>query len=384
MSYVTGTGAVVPFNRDDLPSVREEYSEAIRTWCVNRQLSDALSREEIAALPKFDRVDAQRKALILNLIHYFRTHERADVAPGVAVIVHLLSDNDKGAATVSQAVMGKLFNRSPSSIADAHRRLKEAEIIVTSRGRYSASHPIIPRAVTQKSNHLAWLVTAAADATKPTNLPDSPENCQLSGQPGELKELSGQPHELAVVNSPVEDVSILRSAPMQLHYKNSVVVDRCARVVATGIATALGALPVAAHPVEPPGIHQPAKPSVHDLADKLFDAAGNAMNRTKPMLEVMEMPRNWIEAGADLERDILPTIRAMAKHKPDYSISSWKYFEQAIMDAQKARTAPVAEGRAPPGKRLAPWEVEALEKEQRVDDALAKLRRKYQAESTDG
>jgi hypothetical protein len=258
MQHANTSGAVVPFDRDDLPAAREEYSDAIRMWCVNRSLSDALSREEIAALPKFDRVDAQRKALILNLIHYFRTHERADVAPGVAVIVHLLSDNDKGASTVSQAVMAKMFARSPSSIADAHRRLKDAEIIVTTRGRYSSTHPVIPRVVTQKSNHLAWLVTAASEAGKPSNLLEGPENCQLSGQTGELKQTSGRTRELKMLNPPVEPVSILRPDPMQIHYSNSKEVralreghfGKAAAAIAATFAAALPAAAAPAHTAE--------------------------------------------------------------------------------------------------------------------------------------
>src|SRR5690606_21582768 len=219
-----------PFDRDKEAS-REEYTNAIRMWCTDRKLTDALSREEIAGMQRIDRMDAQRKALILNLIHYFRTHERADVAPGVAVIIHLMSDNDKGASTVSQATMAKLFNRSASSIADANRRLKEDEIIVAGRGRYPMTYPVIPRAVARSYNHLAWLLSAAADTSdKPFNLPAPPENCQSSGPAGELKQEPTQSpdgsSELNSVNPPVDGNSILRPDPIQLHYRNSTIVDR--------------------------------------------------------------------------------------------------------------------------------------------------------------
>src|SRR5690606_13903558 len=147
--------------------------------------------------------------------------------------------------------------------------------------------------------------------------------------------------------------------------------DRAAKVVATGLATALGALPVAAQTYEPPGILQPDKPSGEKLADKLFEAAGVAMNRTAPALESMSMPRRWIESGCDLDLDILPVVKSLASRKPPNSISSWKFFEQAVADAKAARMAPMPEGRAPPGPRS-----EAREWHDKQDAARAFILRK--------
>jgi hypothetical protein len=344
------SAVVIPMERATAPA-KQEYTEAIHHWCQSRNAADALSKEEIGAMDGFARIDAQRKALIIGLAHYYRQHERSDVAPGVAVVLTLLSDNDKGSASISQRTLSKLFNRSVSSIADAQKRLKEDGLIVMGRGRYAATYPVIPRTVTKSYNHMTWLVEAICTADKPLNLPAPPDDCQSTGQTYGLNQSTDGTGGLEKVNQPVEGNSINRPDPIQLHYRNSTIVDRAAKVVATGLATALGALPVAAQTYEPPGILQPDKPAGEKLADKLFDAAGVAMNRTKPMLEFMEVPRRWIEAGCDLDLDILPIVRSLASRKPPNSISSWKFFEQAVADAKAARMAPMPEGRAPPGPR---------------------------------
>lgn len=55
--------------------------------------------------------------------------------------------------------------------------------------------------------------------------------------------------------------------------------------------------------------------------------------------------RAWLADGADLERDILPTIeRIMAKRNGQGPPRSLKYFDQAIVDAKATRLAPLPNG----------------------------------------
>jgi hypothetical protein len=342
------SAVVIPMERATAPA-KQEYTEAIHHWCQSRNAADALSKEEIGAMQAFDRIDAQRKALILGLAQYLREHQRSDVALGVYTVLMFLSDNNEGASQISQDMLAKLFGRSRTAIYQAQSRLKEGGLIVTGRGRFAKTYPVIPRAVADGYNHIVWTISAICEDN--TNCKVSASNCELLSQPEQLKELPSGPEQLTSLNCQVETVSIAKAHATQLHYKNSTIVDRAAKVVATGLATALGALPVAAQTYEPPGILQPDKPAGEKLADKLFDAAGVAMNRTKPMLEFMEVPRRWIEAGCDLDLDILPIVRSLASRKPPNSISSWKFFEQAVADAKAARMAPMPEGRAPPGPR---------------------------------
>jgi hypothetical protein len=80
-----------------------------------------------------------------------------------------------------------------------------------------------------------------------------------------------------------------------------------------------------------------ARASLNDLDGKLRDAAGGALDRSSVSLEVLSDPLAWIGGGADLDLDIVPTIRARcAKARPG-SIRGWAYFTQAIADARDRR-----------------------------------------------
>lgn len=86
------------------------------------------------------------------------------------------------------------------------------------------------------------------------------------------------------------------------------------------------------------------------LESKLIEAGGKALNRTTPSLAVLTRPLAWLAGGCDLESDILPTIERLALARPPNSVTSWKYFEQAVMDARATRVAPLPEGN-PNGSR---------------------------------
>lgn len=73
------------------------------------------------------------------------------------------------------------------------------------------------------------------------------------------------------------------------------------------------------------------------LSDQMFEAGGPALNRTRGGLESMSDPLDWIELGADLERDILPTVRRLAGRKHPNSIGSWSFFQNAIVEAMQRR-----------------------------------------------
>jgi hypothetical protein len=345
-------GQIIPFSGGRDVVSKDEITTAVQLWRFERDLSDALTREELGAMTMVNRMDAQRKTLLIGFAMYLRKHQRSDVAMGVYLVQTLLSDNDKGLATVSQPTLAKMFDRSVSSIADAQRRLKEDGLISMSRGRYAGAHPVVPRFVTEHYNNLTWIVGALAasenEEKKPVNLPAPPVDCQSSGPTGCLNQSSYGTSGLKSVNHPVEPASIIRPDPIQSLRDNSTTLNRAASVVATGIAAAMASLPAAAQPPSPSVvIVQPAH-SMRDVSDKLFEAAGNAMKRGNPGLEVMSTPRNWLENGCDLEMDVLPTVREIASRKPSQSISTWSFFTAAIADAKAKRTAPMPSGNATP------------------------------------
>lgn len=341
-------GQVIPFSGGKDLISKDEITTAVQLWRFERDLSDALTREELGAMKMVNRMDAQRKTLLIGFAMYLRKHQRSDVAMGVYLVQMLLSDNEAGLATVSQPTLAKMFNRSVSSIADAQRRLKEDGLVVMTRGRYAGTQPVIPRFVTEQYNHLAWIVGALSSSDKPSNLQVPPDDCQSTGPAGGLSQSTGPSGGLKPVNHPVEPSSIIRRDPIQLHRDNSTTLNRAASVVATGIAAAMASLPAAAQPPSPPAIIVQPSHNMRDVSDRLFEAAGNAMRRGNAGLEVMSTPRNWLDNGCDLEMDILPTVREIALRKPPHSISTWSFFSAAIMDAKTRRTAPLPQGNAAP------------------------------------
>lgn len=82
------------------------------------------------------------------------------------------------------------------------------------------------------------------------------------------------------------------------------------------------------------------------MSDLLWEAGGQALNRTSTGLMVLSRPIAWLEEGCDMEADILPAIRAASARASPQSIRSWKYFDQAVADAKARRLAPMPEGRS--------------------------------------
>lgn len=148
-----------------------EFYTAITTWVENRRAADALTREEIGELDAFDRLDAQRKGLLIGLVQYYRTHKNADVAPGLMALGYHLSDNQDGACKISQTRMARLFSRSRQAVKDGLDRLDREGLISFNgqTGRVSMVVPVIPRALACR-NHIVWMLDAVESAMgKPVN-----------------------------------------------------------------------------------------------------------------------------------------------------------------------------------------------------------------------
>lgn len=306
-----GTGGeVVPFDRGG--AGREDYDQAIQLWFQTRDVAETLSREEIGAMQGFARVDAQRKAIIIHLANYYREHDRADVAPGVLVIQTLLSDNEKGGSTISQPTLAKLFGRSISSIGEAQKRLRDGGAIVTGRGRYAITHPVIPRAVTKSYNHLTWLVSAVCDQDETLNLPAPRSDCQSTGQTGGLKldenQSLGRTLGLKTVNQPVEGISINRPDPMLLHYRNSKE-ERAPRegafgkvAAAVGLTMASAVMPLAAAP-------HPVEQVMQGVAEcwqtpKAQMAAASSSSVAKLQRQIWVTPTGRVEVAGDFKAEL--------------------------------------------------------------------------------
>lgn len=86
-----------------------------------------------------------------------------------------------------------------------------------------------------------------------------------------------------------------------------------------------------------------AREKLDQLEDALRTAAGEALNPTQPGLSVLSVPLSWLEQGADLERDVLPTIRDICARASPGTINAWKYFTNPVAQAKANRTTPLPE-----------------------------------------
>jgi hypothetical protein len=339
---------VIPFTGSRDVVSRGEIADAVKLWRLERDLSDALTRQEIGAMRMLDRIDAQRKALIIGFAEYLRKHERSDVAMGVYLVSVLMSDNDQGMSTVSQPTLAKLFKRSVSSIADAQRRLREDKLITMSRGRKAGTVPVIPRFVAKQYNHLTWVLAALCDDAAPVNHLLPPDDCQSSGQTGCISKSLGGTGCIPNGNHPVEAPEIIRPDPMQFQSSNSTILEKAVSAVAVGLASTLAVMPAAAKPEDPPAIVLKAKPSLAEMSDRMMRASGKALASpaTNPSLLVMSELQCWLSNGCDFELDIIPTIEAISRRANGGSIGTWRYFTKAIANAKATRLAPMPAGEA--------------------------------------
>lgn len=86
-----------------------------------------------------------------------------------------------------------------------------------------------------------------------------------------------------------------------------------------------------------------ARPDYDDLATRLFEAGGAALNQTTTQLTQLNTPLSWLSEGCDLELDIVQTIRRLCEKKPPNSVSTWRYFTPAIAQAKADRETPLPE-----------------------------------------
>lgn len=88
-------------------------------------------------------------------------------------------------------------------------------------------------------------------------------------------------------------------------------------------------------PVEPPAAAARGKFDLESLTERLIEAAGDKIKQG-PGAIVLAPVLGLIDAGCDLETDILPTIRARAA-KMARPAGSWAYFVDAIREAHATR-----------------------------------------------
>lgn len=86
------------------------------------------------------------------------------------------------------------------------------------------------------------------------------------------------------------------------------------------------------------------KKFLDDLQNRLMEAGGSALDQVNGnQWQELRRPLAWLKAGCDFDLDVEPTIRRISARAGPGSISSWNYFEKAVMQAKADRTRPVPE-----------------------------------------
>lgn len=72
------------------------------------------------------------------------------------------------------------------------------------------------------------------------------------------------------------------------------------------------------------------------MHDAVVAAAGEALNPVSIGLHVVSDVIGWMQDGADLDLDIVPTIQAVSRGKR-HSVNSWRFYAGAVAQAKAAR-----------------------------------------------
>ena len=77
------------------------------------------------------------------------------------------------------------------------------------------------------------------------------------------------------------------------------------------------------------------------LEAQLVEACNGALDNPVNCQGLLNLstPIMWLDSGADLERDVLPTLRAIGKRAHGKKINSWNYFSKAVAQAMANRMA---------------------------------------------
>lgn len=81
---------------------------------------------------------------------------------------------------------------------------------------------------------------------------------------------------------------------------------------------------------------QQSRANANDVHAAVVAAAGEALNPISIGLHVVSDVIGWIQDGADLHLDIVPTIEAVSRGKR-HSVNSWRFYAGAVAQAKAAR-----------------------------------------------
>lgn len=174
----------------DLDERRAIFLAELTKFAEDRRCDEALSRQELSALPPEAQTQAQRQSLLDNLAHLYARRPDMDCAPGVLSIVTFMAGNRDGACSLSAARIAKFLSRSERAVIEAIGRLENEQAIIVERrpGTTSLMTPWVHHSFGQFRDALTWIMDVRAPAAE-RNRPGRP---RLAAGPSEipLKEAS--------------------------------------------------------------------------------------------------------------------------------------------------------------------------------------------------
>jgi len=97
----------------------------------------------------------------------------------------------------------------------------------------------------------------------------------------------------------------------------------------------------AAAPTQEPARPEPSVAALPHLVDRLIEACNGSLDNPVNCMGLLSeaTPQMWLDRGADLERDVIPTLQAAGKKYHGKRIRDWNYFTGMIADAVEKRKA---------------------------------------------
>lgn len=92
-------------------------------------------------------------------------------------------------------------------------------------------------------------------------------------------------------------------------------------------------------PIDGGGTPAIRKPDLDKLERVLREAAGTALNEASTGLMILSDPLRWLGSGCDLDLDVVPTLRAVARRTSPGAVRVWNYYSKAVFETRDRRNA---------------------------------------------
>jgi hypothetical protein len=101
-----------------------------------------------------------------------------------------------------------------------------------------------------------------------------------------------------------------------------------------------------AAPTLEPARAEPSVAAPPHLVDRLIEACNGSLDNPVNCMGLLSSatPQMWLDRGADLERDVIPTLEAAGKKYHGKRIRDWNYFTGMVADAVEKRKAELPKG----------------------------------------